>query len=64
MALVQESAQSYEHPEEVLNWYQADPSRLRDVENLALEDNVVAWVMAGAKVSDQTVTLSELMGSN
>jgi trigger factor len=63
-ALLQESAQSYEHPEEVLNWYHADPSRLREVENLALEDNVVAWVMAGAKVSDQTVTLSELMGSN
>jgi trigger factor len=63
-ALVQESAQSYEHPQEVLSWYHADPARLREVENLALEENVVAWVMAGAKVNDQTVTLSELMGSN
>jgi len=63
-ALVQEYAQSYEHPEEVVRWYNADPSRLREVENLVLEDNVVAWVMAGAKVSDQAVTLNELMGSN
>ena len=63
-ALVQEYAQSYEHPEEVVRWYAAEPGRMREVENLVLEDNVVAWVMAGAKVSDQTVTLNELMGSN
>ncbi len=63
-ALVQEYAQSYEHPEEVVRWYAAEPGRMREVENLVLEDNVVAWVMAGAKVSDQAVTLNELMGSN
>lgn len=63
-ALVQEYAQSYEHPEEVVRWYDADPARMREIENLVLEDNVVAWVMANAKVSDQAVTLNELMGSN
>jgi trigger factor len=63
-SLIQEQAQSYEHPEEVVRWYNSDPSRMREVENLVLEDNVVAWVLAGAKVSDQAVTLSELMGSN
>jgi trigger factor len=63
-ALVQEQAKSYEHPEEVVRWYNADASRLREVENLVLEDNVVDWVMAGAKVNEQTVTLTELMGSN
>jgi trigger factor len=63
-AMVQESAQSYEHPEEVVRWYNAEPARLREVENLVLEDNVVAWVMAGAKVSEKAVTLTELMGSN
>lgn len=63
-ALVQEYAQSYEHPEEVVRWYSAEPGRMREVENLVLEDNVVAWVMAGAKVNDQAVTLNELMGSN
>jgi trigger factor len=63
-ALVQEYAQSYEHPEEVVRWYNSDPSRMREIENLVLEDNVVAWVLAGAKVTDQAVTLTELMGSN
>jgi hypothetical protein len=35
---------------------------MREVENLVLEDNVVAWVMAGAKVTDKAVALNDLMG--
>ncbi len=62
-ALIEEYAVSFERPDEVRNWYKADPRRRVDVENLALEDNVVAWVMAGAKVSDKQVTLNELMGN-
>ena len=62
-ALVQEYAHSYEHPEEVVRWYYSDPSRLREAENLVLEENVVDWVMRGAKVSDKAVTLAELLGS-
>ena len=63
-ALVQEHAQSYEHPEEVVRWYSTDPSRLREVENLVLEENVVAWVYAGSKVIDKAVALNELMENN
>lgn len=63
-ALIQEYAQSYERPEEVVRWYAGDASRLREVENLVLEDNVVAWVMAGAKVADKAVALNELMENN
>jgi trigger factor len=62
-ALIEEYAQSFERPDEVREWYRAQPSRLQEIENLALEDNVVAWVMAGAKVSDQAVDLNELMGN-
>jgi trigger factor len=62
-ALIQEYAESYEHPEEVIRWYAAEASRLQEVENLVLEDNVVAWVMAAAKVSDQSIALKELMGN-
>jgi len=61
-ALIEEYALSFERPEEVRSWYRADPSRMREVENLVLEDNVVAWVMAGAKVTDQSVALNDLMG--
>jgi trigger factor len=62
-AMVEEYAQSYEKPEEVVRWYAADPSRLREVENLVLEDNVVGWLMANAKVTDKAVEFNELMGN-
>ncbi|MBI5917850.1 MAG: trigger factor [Nitrosomonadales bacterium] len=63
-ALVQEYAQSFEQPEEVVRWYSADQARMQEVENLALEDNVVAWVHGAAKVSDKELTFKELMGTN
>jgi len=63
-ALIAEHAQSYEKPEEIVRWYAADASRLRDVENLVLEDNVVNWLMSRAKVTDKPVEFNELMGND
>ena len=60
-SLVQDYAQSFDHPEDVVRWHYADPSRLQPVENLVLEDNAVAWVMQAAKVTDRTIKLAELM---
>ncbi len=62
-ALIEEYAQSFEHPDQVRKWYRSEPARMQEIENLALEDNVVAWVIAGAKVADQEVKLNELMGN-
>lgn len=62
-AMVDEHAQSYEHPHEVLNWYYGSPERLREVESLALEDNVVQWVLAQVKVEDKPTAFDELMGN-
>lgn len=61
-ALLAEYAQSYEHPEQMIKWYYENPERLAEVESLALEDNVVAWVLERAKVEEKTVTFDELMG--
>lgn len=63
-SLLKDYSESYQSPEEVIRWYTAEPARLREIENLALEDNVVAWVMAGAKVKDQAVDFEALMESN
>lgn len=61
--LIQEYAQSFDEPEHVVRWYAADVKRMQEVENLALEENVVAWVMSQAKVSDKVAVFSELMGN-
>lgn len=61
-AMVEESAQSYEQPEEVIRWYYAQPQRLGEVEGVAIENNVVAWVLGKAKVTDKAAVFDELMG--
>jgi len=60
--IVEEAAQSYEHPEEVVRWYYAQPKRLAEIEGVAIEDNVVAWALTSAKAVDKTVAFDELMG--
>jgi trigger factor len=60
--LVEEQAESYERPEEVVKWFYAAPERLRDIESAALEDNVVAWALGAARVTDKQVDFDELMG--
>ena len=62
-ALVKDYAQSFDEPEQVIRWYAAEPKRMQEVENLVLEENVVAWVMGQAKVTDQVAVFSELMGN-
>ena len=61
-AIVEDAAQSYEHPEEVVRWYYANPQRLAEIEGLALEDNVVEWALSCAKVVDKPIAFDELMG--
>ena len=63
-ALVDEAAESYEHPEEVVRWYYAQPQRLAEIEGVAIEDNVVAWVLASAKAVDKPIAFDELMGQS
>lgn len=62
-ALVEEQAQSYEHPQEVVKWFYQSPDRLRDIESVVLEENVVNWALATAQVKDEAVTFDELMGN-
>ncbi len=63
-AMITEHAQGYEKPEDIVRWYAADPARMRDVESLVLEDNVVGWLMNHAKVTDKPVEFNELMGND
>ena len=63
-ALIEAEAQSYEHPAEVVKWFYMQPQRLSEMESLALESNVVSWVLSKAKVEDVTVAFDDLMGGN
>ena len=60
--MVEETAQSYEHPDEVVRWYYAQPQRLSEVEGVVIENNVVEWALSKAKVTEKAVAFDELMG--
>ncbi|MCQ9375693.1 trigger factor [Methyloversatilis sp. XJ19-13] len=63
-AVVEEQAQSYEDPADVVRWYYSDTQRLAQVEAMVVEDNVVDWVLAKVKVTPKAVEFDELMASN
>jgi len=63
-AQIEDFAQSYEDPKEVLKYYYSDRRRLAEVEALVLEENVVNYVLGKAKVTAKEVPFDELMGSN
>ena len=60
-AVVEEQAQSYEHPQEVVKWFYQSPERLREIESMVLEDNVVAWALGAARIEDKAIAFDELM---
>lgn len=60
-ATVEEFAQNYEQPEQMVDWYYADVKRLDEPSALATEENVVAWVLSKAKVKETKIKFDELM---
>jgi len=60
--LVEEHADSYETPSEVVKWFYTQPDRLAEFEGLAVEENVIDWVLKQARVADRPVAFDELMG--
>lgn len=60
---IEEFAQAYETPGEVIRYYFSDRQRLAEVEALVVEQNVVDWALAKAKVTDKALGFDELMNA-
>ena len=58
---IEEMAQSYERPSEVVRWYLGDRQRMAEVEAVVVENNVVDFVLSKAKVTDKVLPFDELM---
>ena len=63
-AQVEDFAQSYEDPQQVVKYYFSDRNRLAEVEALVLEENVVNYVLGKSKVTEKILPFDELMGNN
>ena len=62
--VVERLAATYEQPEEVVQWYYADRSRLADVEALCAENALVDWICEQAKVETEALGFQDLMTKN
>ena len=62
-AHIEEMAQSYEKPAEVVRWYLGDRQRMAEVEAVVVENNVTNFVLGKARVSDKSLPFDELMAS-
>ena len=58
---IEEMAVSYERPEDVLEWYYSDESRLNEVKQMVLEQQTVDWIVEQAQVSDEAVSFDDIM---
>ena len=62
-AKIEEFAQNYEQPAQVVSYYLSDRNRRAEIEAIVLEDNVVAHVLEKAKVTDDPVPFDQIMGT-
>jgi trigger factor len=58
---VEKLAASYERPEDVVKYYYSDKQRLAELENVALEEMAVEWLLEQVKVTDKKVSFDDLM---
>ena len=59
--LIEEMAESYEKPEDVVKWYYSDKDQLANIEAMALEDAVIDMVIEKAKVTESNVSYEEAL---
>ena len=59
---IEEFAQNYEKPEEVVAHYLSDANQRAGLEALVLEDNMIEFLLSKAKVTEEEVPFKELMG--
>lgn len=58
---VEDLSMSYEDSEEVVRWYYAEKGRLREVENVVMEDQIVDLVLEKANTTEERIDFHELM---
>lgn len=58
-ATVEELAQTYQEPQQVIDWYYSNDDMLNQVKSLVLEDQVVDQLLSSAKVTEKAVAYED-----
>lgn len=59
--LVEELAESYEQPQEVISWYYSNKEQLAQVEAMALEEAVIDHILSKAQVTETACSYEEAL---
>ena len=62
-ARIEEIAEQYEEPAEVVKWFYSNRQQLEQVEGAVLEEQVVELVLASASQSDKTMSYEEVVAN-
>ena len=60
-AKVEEMAEPYDQPEQVISWYYGDKQRLAEVESLVFEEQIIEWLLTKVTVDEKPKKFKELM---
>lgn len=60
-SLVEDLAESYEEPQEVVKWYYSNKDQMAQVEAMALEESVIDLVLKSAKINEITCSYEEAL---
>ncbi|MEE9336504.1 MAG: trigger factor [Methylococcaceae bacterium] len=58
---IEDMANSYERPEDVIDWYYSDETRLNEIKQMVLEDQAVDWIVNQAQVTEENVSFDDVM---
>ncbi len=58
---LEELTASYEHPEEVMQWYLSQPERLAEIESMVVENEIVDRLLEQAEVQERPASFDEIM---
>ena len=56
-------AESYENPQQMIDYYNENEEQRRNVETLVLEEQVVDWVMGQANITEKAVDFDSVVDS-
>jgi trigger factor len=60
---VEDMAESYEKPEQVIEWYYKDENRLKDVRQMTMEEQVTEWLFEKATITTENVDFNTVMNA-
>ena len=58
---IESMSNSYERPQDVIDWYFSDETRLNEVKQMVLEDQTVEWIVDQAQVTEENISFNDVM---